>query len=281
NPSISADTLVRLRRQYGLDQAVAVRYARWLESLLKGEWGFSMVYHRPAGPLVWERARNTLLLTASATLVAWVIALSVAVWVTLGRTWRGLLLGGCIAALLALPDVLLILGLILAAAHTGWLPAGGMTSLDHACMSPWSKFRDVALHLVLPGAALVLAVTPVLLAHTRAALAEVMTAPFITAARAFGIRRTRLIVCHALPVAANPLITLAGFSLGTLLSSSLLVEAMTGWPGLGQLLWQSILQRDYYVVIGAVMFSAILLVTGNLVADLSIYALDPRIKREG
>jgi peptide/nickel transport system permease protein len=192
-----------------------------------------------------------------------------------------MLLGGFISLLLGVPDVLLILGLILAAAHTSWLPPGGMTSLDYALMSPWSKFRDLGRHLMLPGTALVLAVTPVVMAHTRASLAEAMVMPFILSARGYGVRRRRLAIRHALPVAANPLVTLAGFSLGTLFSSSLLVEAITGWPGLGQLLWQSILQRDYYVVIGAVMLSAILLVTSNLLADLLIHALDPRIRREG
>jgi peptide/nickel transport system permease protein len=116
--------------------------------------------------------------------------------------------------------------------------------------------------------------------HTRAALVEALEAPFIQFARANGIPARRRLVRHALPAAANPLITLMGLSAGTLLSAGLAVEAVAGWPGLGHLLLQSILQRDSVLVTGAVMLSATVLVAGNLLADILLYANDPRMSEE-
>ena len=115
--------------------------------------------------------------------------------------------------------------------------------------------------------------------HTRAAVAEALDMPFVRAARAHGIAPARLLFRHALPAAVNPVITLLGFSLGGLLSGSLAVEAVMSWPGLGTLLLEAILARDLYVVIAGVMLSTVMLAAGNLIADLLLYAADPRIRR--
>jgi len=134
------------------------------------------------------------------------------------------------------------------------------------------------LHMVLPVAALVLSSLPILVRHIRAAMAEALDAPFLRAAAALGIPRRRLVYGYALRAAANPLVSLAGFSIGTLLSGSLLVEIIMSWPGLGPLLLESILARDLYVVIGGVLLSTTFLVVGNLLADLLLYWVDPRIR---
>jgi peptide/nickel transport system permease protein len=127
---------------------------------------------------------------------------------------------------------------------------------------------------------LALASLPALLRHIRAAMIEVLEAPFIRAARAHGISEARVLFRYALPVAANPLISLFGFSLATLLSASLLVEVILSWPGIGPLLIDAILAKDFYIVVGAVMLSSVLLVVGNLFADLLLVAADPRIRVE-
>jgi peptide/nickel transport system permease protein len=114
----------------------------------------------------------------------------------------------------------------------------------------------------------------------RASAVEVLDTPFVCAARAHGIPTIRLLLRHVLPAAANPLITLFGLSLAGLLSSSLLVEVVMGWPGLGPLLVEAIASRDLYLILGAVLFSALFLVAGNFVADLLLYACDPRIRVE-
>jgi peptide/nickel transport system permease protein len=139
---------------------------------------------------------------------------------------------------------------------------------------------DTAGRLALPAAALVLAALPPLVANVESAMSEVLDSAFVRAVRAHGIPRARLLYRHALPAAANPLISLFGLSVGALLSSSLLVETVMGWPGLGRLLLEAVLQRDVYVVIGVVTLSSVFLIGGNLLADLLLYAADPRIRRE-
>ena len=154
-------------------------------------------------------------------------------------------------------------------------------SADFESLSPWAKLQDVILHLALPAFILVLAETAVIVRHVRASVLEVLGAPYVQAARGLGISRGRLLFRHVLPVAANPAISLLGFSLAGLLSGSLLVEVVCGWPGLGPLILEATLSRDLYLVIGGIMFSALFMVGGNLVADVMLLALDPRIRREG
>ena len=142
------------------------------------------------------------------------------------------------------------------------------------------RLKDIAWHLVLPSLALALATLPALIRHVRSAMIEVLDSPFIRAARGHGIPNSRLLFRFALPVAANPLISLFGFSVATMLSSSLLLEVILSWPGLGPLLVEATLNKDVYVVVGTVMLSAVFLITGNLVADLLLFAADPRIRVE-
>jgi peptide/nickel transport system permease protein len=279
NPQISSETLASLRAQYQLDQPLPVRYTRWAVSLARGELGYSFAYNSPVAPLLRVRARNTLLLTVTATLIAWALALPLGVWSaeTLGRLPdRALSL--VTALLLAIPDLVLALGLLILAARSGRLPTGGFVSVNFETLSLFEKLRDLASHMALPVTALVLTTLPVLLRHVRAAVAEVLDAPFLRAAAAHGIPRRKLLYGYALRAAAHPLISLFGFSVGTLLSGSLLVEIVMSWPGLGPLLLEAILARDLYVVIGAVLFSMVFLVMGNFLADVLLYWADPRIR---
>jgi peptide/nickel transport system permease protein len=281
NPQISPETVASLRAQYQLDRPLPVRYARWVGSLLHGEMGFSFAYDSPVAPLLAVRARNTLLLTLTATLIAWGIALPVGIWsaACIGR-WPDRIVSWATASLLIVPDLVLALGLLILAVRSGWFPTGGLVSVGFETFSVLGKMRDVAAHMALPVAALVLTSLPILVRHVRAAVAEVLGAPFLRAAEGHGIPRRRLLYRYALRAAANPLISLFGFSIGALLSGSLLVEVVMSWPGLGPLLLEAILARDLYVVIGGVLFSTIFLVSGNFVADMLLYWADPRIRTE-
>jgi peptide/nickel transport system permease protein len=279
NPQIAPETLKALRAQYGLDQPLRQRYVHWANSLLHGDLGFSFAYNSAVAPLLWPRARNTLVLTLSATFFAWLIALPLGVWSAEGRgRLRDRALSWTAAALLVVPELALALGLLALAARTGWLPTGGMNSTNWDGWPYQRKVFDMALHMVLPVTVLVASALPLLLRHVRAAVSEVLDAPFLRVAEGHGIGRARLLYRHALPAAANPLITLFGFSLGALLSGSLLVEIVMSWPGLGPFLLEAILARDLYVVIGGVLLSTLFLVAGNLVADLLLYWADPRIR---
>ena len=281
NPQIAPETIAALRAQYGLDKPLPLRYASWLSSLVHGEMGFSFAYNSPVAPLLLVRARNTLLLTITSTLLAWAIALPLGTWSAerMGRLPDRLLSWGT-AMLLIIPDLALALGLLVLAVRSGWFPTGGMASVGFETLSPFNKPRDVVLHMILPVTALVLSTLPLLFRHVRAAIADILDAPFLLAALGHGIPKRTLLYRYALPAAANPLISLFGFSIGMLLSGSLLIEVVMSWPGLGPLLLEAILARDLYVVIGGILFSTFFLVGGNLFADLLLYWADPRIRTE-
>jgi len=281
NPQISPERLSALRAEYRVDQPLAVRYARWAGGVLRGDLGVSFAYNAPVATLLWTRAQNTLLLTGTAMVLAWMLALPLGVWSAerLGRP-ADIALSWATAVLLIIPDLTLALGLLVLAVRTAWLPTGGLVSVGFDAFSAAHKARDVALHMLLPVTVLVASALPVLLRHVRAAVAEALEAPFLRAAEGHGIARRRLLYRYVLPAAAHPLIALFGFSLGTLLSASLLVEVVMSWPGLGPFLLEAILGRDLYVVIGGVLLSTLFLVVGNFVADLLLYWTDPRIRVE-
>jgi peptide/nickel transport system permease protein len=281
NPQIAPETLAALRAQYQLDRPLPLRYASWVNSVVHGQMGFSFAYNAPVAPLLLVRANNTLLLTVTATFLAWAIALPLGIWSAerLGRlpdrviTWST-------SALLVVPDLALALGLLVLAVRTHWFPTGGMASVGFESLSRFDKYRDLAQHMTLPVAALVLSALPLLVRHVRAAVVEVLDAPFLRSAEGHGIPRFTLLYRYVLPAVANPLVSLFGFSIGALLSGSLLIEVVMSWPGLGPFLLEAILARDIYVVIGGVLFSTIFLVVGNFLADILLYWLDPRIRTE-
>lgn len=282
NPQISPDTVAQLHKEYGMDQSLPVRYFSWLKSAVRGEWGISFAYNTPVAPLIWSRAQNTLLLTVFAMLLSWMIALPIGVlsageryrWIDHGSSWLTSLL-------LVTPDLLLALGLLWIALRTHWFPAGGMLDLKTAHASSASQLKDVVRHLIAPVIVLVLGSLPVLLRHVRAAMIDALQTPYIRVARSHGIAYSRILFRHALPAAAAPLVSLFGFSLASLLSASLLIEVVMNWPGLGPLLLEAILARDVYVVIGTVMLSALFLIGGMLLADVLLFATDPRIRTQG
>jgi peptide/nickel transport system permease protein len=274
----SPATREALRSRYGLDQSLPARYCRWIGSVARGEWGFSFAYGVPVGPLLWERGLNTLLLTGTATLLAWLIAVPIGTgWALLGRGWANELCGLGTALLLSIPEVLVALVFVFLAAETGAFPIGGMRSLDAPQAAGWSWLSDLARHMFLPVMALVLSRVGGLVRHARESVDAALGLPPVRLMYASGIPTYRILLRDVLPLAANPLITLFGLSLAGLLSGSLIVEVVMGWPGLGPLLLEAILARDVYVVVGATTCSAVLLLLAGAIADFLLHAADPRI----
>ncbi len=279
NPQISPATVSALRAEHQMNGPLPIRYVRWVNSVVHGEMGYSFAYNSPVAPLLWVRARNTLLLTLTATLIAWALALPLGIWsAARAGTLPDRALTWSTAGLLATPDLVLALGLLILAVRTGWFPTGGIASVGFDALSPLQKLCDLARHMVLPVAALVLAALPILIRHIRAAVAEQLEAPFLRVAATHGLPSRTLQYRYALRAAANPIISLFGFSVGALLSGSLIVEVVMSWPGLGPLLLEAILARDLYVVIGGVLLSTAFLVAGNFLADILLYWADPRIR---
>jgi len=279
NPQISPETISALRMHYGLDQPLAIRYLHWVTSLTHGDLGYSLAYNAPVAQLLFERAKNTLLLTCGATLFTWIIGLPLGVWTaSLRGKFFDRLVGTGSSFLIAIPEIVIAIALLALAVRSRTVPVGGMMSLGFEDLSAWGKVLDVCLHMVLPVSILILGGVAIVERHVRASLLEVLEMPCIQAARGLGIGRTRLLFRHALPLAANPAISLFGFSLAGLLGGSLLVEVVAGWPGLGPLILDATLSRDLYVVIGAVMLSAVFMLAGNFISDVLLLACDPRIR---
>jgi len=277
---VSEQTIVAMRAHAGLDRTLPARYISWAAGALRSDWGFSLAYNAPVNELVAERMRATLLLTGTSTVLAWLLAVPWGVWsASRCGQWCDAVSRLVLAMLLVIPDLLIALALLALAARGGTFPIGGMHTRDYELLSVTERMRDLAWHMALPVAVLVLGTAPVLVQHVRAAVTDVMDASFALHARALGISRLRVLLRHLLPAAMNPLISLAGLSLGTLLSGSLLVEVVMGWPGLGPLFLDAIMARDFAIVLAVVMFSTLFLTLGNLAADLLLYRFDPRIRK--
>lgn len=282
NPQISPETIAGLRASYGLDQPLALRYGRWVKSALRADLGYSIAYNMPVTPLLWSRAKNTLLLTTSALVLTWLVSVPLGVW---AANRRGGVLDKAVTLassfVISVPELVIAIGLLALVVRWRILPVGGMMSADSETLSMPAKLQDVARHMALPLVVLVLCETAIIVRHVRASVLEVLGAPYIQSARGLGVSQGRLLFRHVLPIAANPAISLLGFSLAGLLSGSLLVEVVCGWPGLGPLILEATLSRDLYLVIGGIMFSALFMVGGNLIADVVLVAVDPRIRKEG
>jgi peptide/nickel transport system permease protein len=279
NPQVSARALERMRTDFGLDRPAAVQLLLYLRNvLLRFDFGQSFTYHQPVFAVLLPRLGNTLLLASAAALVTWGLAVPLgvvaAVW---PRTWadRGLSLAAY--AVLSVPEVISGLLLLSLAAHTRWFPIGGMHSLDAGTFGPWERTLDVARHLVLP--ALVVGAVPLAarMRQMRSQMLETLRQDYVTAARARGLGEGAVVLRHALRNALNPMISLFGLTLGSLVSGSFVAEVIFSWPGLGSIAVEAILRQDQYLVLGAVLMASVVLVAGNLVADVMLALADPRI----
>jgi len=179
---------------------------------------------------------------------------------------------------LSIPEVLSGLLLLLFAAKTGWFPVGGMRSLDYDELDAMGKALDLLHHLTLP--ALVVGLIPLAgrMRQMRGNLLEVLRQDYVRTAKAKGLAERPVIYKHAVRNAINPLITIFGFEIGGLLSGSAILENVVGWPGLGQLILESVIRKDLYVVMASLMLGSVTLVLGNLIADILLAVADPRIR---
>jgi peptide/nickel transport system permease protein len=281
NPQTSSATIAAERARYGLDRPIVERYFSWAKGLFHGDVGYSFSYGANINSFLWARTRNTLLLTFTATVLAWLLAIPIASWcaVSKGAADRGV--GLLTSLVVSLPEPFLALCALYLAVRFRYSSIGGITSLDFDDLSTLAKLHDFLRHLFLPALILTLAILPILIRHIRSAVSDVLGAPFIEAAKLGGVPPMRLMFRGVLPAAANPVFPLLGFSIGYLLSVSLVVESIMQWPGLGPLFLESIFSRDLLVVLDVVLLSALFMVGGNLIADLLLYWNDPRIRVRG
>lgn len=276
---LSVEAATRLKARYGLDQSLPARYAAFLKSAIRGDLGHSFAYDEPVLGLLAPRAGQTLLVTVSALVISWALALGAGI--AAARRADGIfdrVVLGATALLSAVPTLVVALGLLVLAAKTGWLPLGGMPWAG-ALGGPWDTFREVAWHLVQPVAVVAASAAPFLARQVRSAWITASDEPFLRAARARGLGEMRLAL-HTLRAASPVLLSLLGLTLGGLLSSSMVAEVVSGWPGLGPLLLEAILAHDVHVIVGGAVLGAAMLGVGQLLADVAQFAVDPRRRRE-
>jgi peptide/nickel transport system permease protein len=283
NPKISPDTIKQLQVQFGLDKPAYEQYWYWLWRIVtRLDFGISFAYRRPVISLLWERVPATLLLAISSLVVTWAIAIPLGI---LGAVKQNRptdrILQVISYAGQGFPSFITALILLFFAQVTSPLfPVGGMTSIDHADLSWFGKMVDISWHMILPTLALSITSFAGLQRIMRGQLLEVLRQDYIQTARAKGLPENKVIYVHALRNAINPLITLLGFEFASLLGGAFITENFFNWPGLGRLTLQAVISKDVYTVMASLIIGALMLIIGNLLADLMLKVADPRIKLE-
>ena len=255
-------------------------YFQWLSRALRFEFGESFTHKRPVVSVIAERLANTLLLSLAALLIAWGLAIPLGVWSGVRpNSWIDHVCGAVAYFGLSVPSVFLAILAVLFAFTTGWFPTGGIRDTIRWDDMGWgARILDVAHHLILPASVVGITSLAGYMRQMRGQMVETMSADYVRTARAKGLSHNSVIFKHALRNAINPLVTLLGFSIAGLLSGSFLVEVVMNWPGLARVVVDAVFGKDEPVVMAATLMTAVLLVVGNLVADILLGLVDPRIR---
>ena len=268
------------RVRFDLDRSPLSQWALWAGRALRFEFGESFLYNRPVGPLVRASALNTAVLAIAALATATLFGLACGILTGSSRGVAASTIRVVSFVALSTPPLLASFFLSFIAARTGWLPVGGMSSIDASTMS-WSSWTaDLAWHLPLPVLALALPLAATFERLQSQALTEALHQPFVTAAIARGVPRAALILRHAGRVSLRPICGVYGVAIGALLSGSFVVEYVTAWPGLGRLMYEALRARDIYLIAGCAATGSAFLAIGTLIGDLLLAVVDPRV-REG
>jgi peptide/nickel transport system permease protein len=279
NPVVSGDTVEQMRRNLGLDRPLHIQYIKWLWSVMRLDFGYSFAYQVPVSWLIGTRLLNTLILNIAALVIAWLIAIPIGIR---AATKQYSLSDNALSMTaylgISTPTFFSALLLLFVAFKTGVLPIGGMTSMDHEFLPVTGKILDIGRHLVIPASVLGFGAAAGLMRQMRGNLLEVLRQDYVRTARSKGLAERPVVYKHAVRNAINPLITIFGFEIGALLSGSAILENVVGWPGLGQLILDSVFRKDLFVVMASLMLGSVTLVLGNLTADVLLGVIDPRIR---
>jgi peptide/nickel transport system permease protein len=274
NPGMSQAELDRIAEQLGLNRPLMVQYFEWFSRLFIGDWGHSFRDGRPVLGVITSHLPATLLLMGTSTLLSVIVGTWVGV---LGAVRRYSVFDtlATVGAMVALSIPTFWFGLVaifLFSLHLGWLPAGNMYTIGDQSLG------DYAVHLILPVAVLALVNVAIWSRYMRSATLDVIDQDFVRTARAKGLPYRRVLTHHVIRNALLPMITLAGLQIPTILGGALVTETVFTWPGMGRLFLDSLGYSDYPVIMGILMFSAILVLLGNLLADLLVGVADPRVR---
>lgn len=281
NPLISPETIEEMRRKFGLDKPFYIQYLYWLWRVIHLDMGESFFYRARVIDLISSRALNTVILSVSSIFFAWLIGIPLGIFSAIKKdTFLDRSIQFFSFVWMSFPSFFLAFLLLLLAVKTGFLPPGGTISSYYYLLSPAEKVYDRILHLILP--------TAVLSSISMAGIIRLMRGYYIQAlndnsvlfARAKGLPLRRVYFLHALRLAINPFITLLGYEISTLLSGAALVETVLNLQGLGTLMLKAVLSQDLYLIMGGVLTSSVLLMIGNLIADILLIFADPRTRME-
>lgn len=279
DPRIPQEYVEQQRELYGLDKPAVVQYGMWLANAFQGNLGFSFAYKQPVSDIIGSRLLNTLILNICAIFITWSVAIPMGIYAAVRQYSRGdKVLSAISFTGMSLPNFFSALILLyIFSSVLGWLPPGGMYSLNYRDMAPLEKILDVAHHLVIPVIVLVLTAMASLQRITRGSMLEILGQQYVRTARAKGLPENKVVYKHALRNALNPLITIFGYEFGALLSGSALLEIILDYPGLGSLIYNAVRSQDQFLVMGGFMMGAVMLLVGNLIAELLLAWVDPRI----
>lgn len=275
NPTISAQDLDRIEKAFGLDQPIHVQYAKWAYGMFTGNWGNTFFGGRPVREVIFERVPATVLLMGSAFALAILLGLLIGILGAVRRysIFDYLATTGAMVALSFPTFWFGLMAIFVFAEKLGWLPSGGMFTLGVE-----EDLLDLLRHLVLPVVVLALVLVAQWSRYTRSSFLEVINQDYIRTARSKGLSGGKILFRHAFPNALAPLVALIGVQLPWLLSGALVTETIFSWPGMGRLFVDALKVKEYPILMGLVMVTAVTVIIGNLLADLVNSLIDPRIR---
>jgi peptide/nickel transport system permease protein len=275
---LSPEACEDLRDRLGLNRSLFSQYLSWVTRAVRFDFGESMLYKRPVGTMIKERALNTAALATIALILATLVGIPLGIY-SGTRSGIGRAIVRVIAVLgVSVPPLIGSLALVFLAARTGWLPVGGMTSSAGIDLTWTQWMADLATHLPLPAIALAIPMAAAIERLQSEAIEAASRESFVSASRARGVDRARSILRHAWPVSLRPVLGLYGVMIGSLFSGSFVVEVVTSWPGLGRLMFDALKARDLFLVAGCAATGALFLAAGTLIADLLLAYTDPRVR---
>ncbi len=283
DPRMSPETVARINAQLGLDRPVAEQYWRWITGIVtRGDFGFSFFANRPVTEVIGERLWWTIAVAGVTMIFAWVVAVPLGIITALRRNGFTDFIASFIGYIgLAIPDFLIALLLVALVLQTGGTQVGGLFSPQYIGQ-PWTLARvlDFLNHMWIPILAIGTNNIASVMRQMRANLLDVLHADYVRTARSKGIAERRVINRHAVRNAINPLVSMAGISLPELINGTIIASIVLNLPTIGPLLYDSLLSKDQYVAMGLLLLASLLLVIGNLLADLALAWVDPRIRYE-
>ncbi|HBQ20497.1 MAG: diguanylate cyclase [Deltaproteobacteria bacterium GWA2_38_16] len=275
NPKIKAEDIARLKKVYGLDKPIYVRYFKWLKQVVvEHDLGFSRTYKKPTVEIIEGRVKNTFFLMLGAFLMSILIAVPIGIYSAINH-YSKLDFIISILAFIGISVPSFWLGLMLIAVFSeklGFLPAGGIQTIG------MDDIGDKLKYMILPITSLSVQQIGSLVRYVRSSMLEVIQQDYLRTARAKGLDEDTILYKHALRNALIPVITILALSLPGLVSGAVITETIFAWPGMGRLLLDSVLSNDYYVAMLALLFLAVLTMASNFVADILYAIVDPRIR---